>query len=172
MFISWVFWGAFLVSAAGLTMIQIPWCCRQNAAFVYGSVAVSVLSSLSSIGVGVYALVVFPNKIDCYPWVFDHWGDREEHPDYTVWCKYKVWAVIAFVCAAIWMLVAGLLWYFVASGRHGLWEEHHSTVGVTGDNGNNNDNAAVAVELGSAPAIDTAVAVAAPAVPVKEDVTD
>lgn len=188
MFISWVFWGAFVVSAIGLTMIQIPWCCRQNAAVLYGSVAVAWVSCLASIGVGIYALVVLHDKRYCYAWDMyhggdiyeDHWGDINEdqwQPIYDdQWepvhqeCQYKVWAAIAYVCAFLWWLVALFLTYFLTSGRHAMWEQKHSS--MTDDDDNNNDTAAVAVELGSVPTpvIDTALVVSPPEEPVKVDV--
>lgn len=174
--ISWVFWGAFIVSGIGLTLLQIPWCCRQNAAVLYGTFAAAVLSALSSIGVGIYVMVVFKDKRDCYAWDLSSWGIIDEYPNGRVYCQYKVWATIAFVCAALWVAAAGLLLYFVTSGRHAQWEKKHSAAANEDDD---DDNQAVAVELGTVPqpegatpAIDTAVVVSAPEESLKEDVND
>merc|ERR1711935_501827 len=136
--ISWVFWGAFIVSGIGMILLQIPWCCRQNAAVMYSSFAAAVVSALSSIGVGIYVMVVWEDQSDCYAWDFCHWND----PGSKVYCQYKVWATIAFLCAALWIAAAGLLLYFVNSGRHAQWEEKYNATA-----NDDNDHEAVAVEL-------------------------
>ena len=111
--------------------------------------------------------------INCTPWDLWHWGDMNDPYSLSerTYCKRKTWATIAFVCATLWIAAAGFLLYFVTSGRHARWEEKHS-----GSN-DDNDNEAVAVEVGTArtvaaPTADTAVVVATSEEPVKEDAND
>jgi len=176
LFLSWVFWGALIVSVVGFILLQICWCCRQTRGFMYASFGVAVVSALASIAVGIYALVVFPNFTDCYAFDFAHYGKKSDpwYDDYDYyWCQYKAWATISFVCAALWIVVAALLMRFITSGRFARWEEFYNG----NNNGNVDDIEAVAVEQqGSVPqqaegADVEAVAVEKGSVPQAEEAT-
>jgi len=170
LFVSWIFWGSFIVNVVAVILVQIPWCCRQSSGTLYTTFAVAVTACLSSMGVGIYVLEVFDDKLNCYPWDLSNWGHQDDliKNDFAE-CKYQTWAAIAFVCAFLWMIVSVLLAFFVSSGRHARWEEKHSD--AAGDDGDNVDAAAI-VEQGSGPPL-IGTAVAAPEdAPGKRDVTD
>jgi len=125
-FVAWVFWGTFIVNFAGLTMFQIPWCCRQNKAALYGSVAVALFTSLGSIAVGVYVMIKWHYKGYCEPFYF-YVSSRTIDPEYDdYYCAAKAWAGVSFACAILWIAAAVCLFFFAKTGRHAKWEELHS----------------------------------------------
>ena len=149
-FISWIWWVTLLVSFAGMVLFQLFWCCRQPKAMPFLSVAAAMASSLFSLGSGIYALIVFRNKIDCVPFIMWYWEQDDDDEYYNEYyngkkdyCEEWKWATIAFVCAALWATIAGFMIYFVLSGRHAKWEEARSESAA-------NPNAII-LELGSAP---------------------
>jgi len=140
--ISWIWWVTWLISIVGMVLFQLFWCCRQPKATPYLSVATATVSSLLSLGSGVYALIAFGNKTWCAPFSMESYGDTND--DYARdRCDEERWAIIAFVCAALWATIAGFMIYFVHSGRHAKWENARSGPAT-------NPNAIV-LELGSAP---------------------
>jgi len=147
--ISWIWWVTWLISIVGIVLFQLFWCCRQPKATPYLSVAAAAVSSLFSMGSGIYVLIAFRNKAWCSPFDLYNYGELND-PAYNVnhyWnrdrCHEETWAIIAFVCAALWATIAGIMIYFVRSGRHAKWEKARSEPA-------SNMNAIV-LELGSAP---------------------
>jgi len=102
---------------------------------MYASLIMAGLASLASMGVGIYASVVMRRRENCI--VFFMWSygtmDDDFYSTYygidevgtTDTCQEKLWAGIAFLCAALWVAAAYCMLVFVKSGRHALWEEIH-----------------------------------------------
>mmetsp|Transcript_17299 Transcript_17299/g.35686 ORF Transcript_17299/g.35686 Transcript_17299/m.35686 type:complete len:187 (+) Transcript_17299:269-829(+) len=164
--LSWVWWISFAISIIGMTLFQLLWCCRQNRYSIYASTAVSVVSSLASFGVGIFVLVRWKNSSRCWVFVLDSWETLDETP--WDWCYEKVWGTIVILCGALWLAVAGCMFYFAKSGRHATWEEHHSKTAAE-----TNEEDSVAVEIGSVPAASAiATTIKVSDVPGKLDITD
>jgi len=149
--ISWIWWVTWLISIVGMVLFQLFWCCRQPKATPYLSAAAAVVSSLLSLGSGIYVLIAFRNTRHCSPFDMYNYGELND-PQYIDntddyynrdRCYEGKWASIAFVCAALWATIAGFMIYFVHSGRHAKWEKARS-----GPAANPN---AIVLELGSAP---------------------
>lgn len=128
--ISWVWWVSFIISVASLVLSQLTWCLRQPGSALYVFVAVSLVSFLAQIGVGIYALVRWKNSRYCYIFViddytYDYYDDylgsssRKDH------CPEEVWATISFLSGALSAASSGFMFYFVKSGRHAKWEGNH-----------------------------------------------
>jgi hypothetical protein len=149
-FVSWVWWVTFLVSLIGMSVIQIIWCCRQNQSMVLTSAAVAVASALTSIGIGIYILIVWSNESYCYTFVLNayHYDQQIYYDDYVDdrqydHCEEAKWGTIALVCGVIWSLVSVCIIHFVRSGRHARFEKHHAEAGTE------NSNANAVLELGT-----------------------
>jgi hypothetical protein len=128
--VSWIWWATFLISLAGMAMVQVLWCCRQNKATVLGSAGVATLSALAQVGVGIYVLIRWAKSGWCDPFIFytDDYDYSAMDDDWD-WCPQKTWGALAFVCAALWAGTAVCVLWFVFGGRHARWEEKHSRVG-------------------------------------------
>lgn len=63
--LSWVWYTTLVISVLGMILIQILWCCRQGSNAVYGSVVVATFSSLASIGLGIFVVVVMTQYRNC-----------------------------------------------------------------------------------------------------------
>jgi len=163
--ISWIWWVTWLISMVGMVLFQLFWCCRQPKSMPYLSVAVAVVTSLISLGSGIYVLIAFRNTRYCDPFAFYSYGElnetryientddyfKENTDDYFIRdrCQEVTWAIIAFLCAALWAIVAGCMIYFVHSGRHAKWEKARSEPAENAT-ATANPNAIV-LEMGSAP---------------------
>jgi hypothetical protein len=133
--VSWVWWVTLIISILGMAMFQVFWCCRSNRGVMYASLIMAGLASLASMGVGIYASVVMRRRENCI--VFFMWSygtmDDDFYSTYygidevgtTDTCQEKLWAGIAFLCAALWVAAAYCMLVFVKSGRHAIWEEIH-----------------------------------------------
>ena len=121
---------------------------------MYASVAVALVSSFTSLGIGIFILIKWKYKTwSCNVFALD-WRDDDDWNNYNDdyhaysrydYCEEKKWGAIAIVCGSLWFAVAFCMFYFAKSGRHAKWEEHHCK------STENNDDSPVAVELGSVP---------------------
>ncbi len=133
---------------------------------IYASTAVAVLSSLASFGAGIFVLVRWKNNPYCWIFVLESYGTLGE--DSWDGCYEKVWGTIAILCGALRLAVAGCMLYFVKSGRHATWEEHHSKTPAE-----SNEEDPVAVEMESVPAASAiATTIEESDAPGKLDITD
>lgn len=150
--ISWVWWVAFIISIVALTLVQLLWCCRQNVHSIYASSGVAAISSLVSLGLGIYILVQWKHKRYCYTFAIGSYGSvYDENYGYASdYCNEEAWGSVAIVCGILWFAVSVCMFYFAKSGRHAKWEKHHSK---SADESNEARDDAVAVELGAVPEV-------------------
>jgi len=150
--ISWVWWVLFIISIVALTLVQLLWCCRQNVKSIYASAAVATIASLVCDGLGLYMLIQWKYVRSCYTFVLYSYGslDDDNYSSRRDYCNEQGWASVAFVCGVLWSAVAVCLYYFVKTGRHAKWEEHHSK---SPEESNEARDDAVAVELGAVPEV-------------------
>ncbi len=158
-FVSWIWWVTFVITIVAMILVQLLWCCRQNVHSIYASSAVAAISSLVSLGLGIYILVEWRHKKSCFPFVIYSYGSLDGDDYYGGggdYCEEKAWGIIAIVCGALWFGVSVCLFRFAKSGKHAKWENHHSKTsdgGESNNNNNNNNNNPVAVELGVVPEV-------------------
>jgi hypothetical protein len=156
--LSWIWWATMIIGITGLVLYQVLWCCRQRGGALYGYAAAVGVSSLASLGVGIYALIFWRGyALICEPFTFHTSMIHYDVPPPELqglidgspsdFCREEVWATIAFVCAALWAGACVCLVYFVKSGRHAEWEKKHSA-GCDNDN----DDAVESETVGAATA--------------------
>lgn len=116
--VSWIWWLTWLISAVGMILLQVAWCCRQNR---FGFIAVAIVSGIATISclfAGIWMLVVWKNVDYCYAFIWETY-DYSTSRDY---CNEGIWAGVAFFDMVLWLIVTTLVLYFVYSGRHQKWE--------------------------------------------------
>jgi hypothetical protein len=118
--LSWMWWPTFLISIVGMVLFQILWCCRHSKSMIYASVVVAEVCSLAQLGVGIFALVVWHEKTECYPFVMI----TNDYSGYD-YCDEDIWASVAFICATLWAASASCMLFFACSGHHARWEEKY-----------------------------------------------
>lgn len=121
-----------------MAIFQILWCARMRSAPIYGHIAIAVVTSAISLGVGIYILVAWRQKRWCDPFLL-YTNDYYYDDDLYKWpneddCPEKIWFTIALLCALLWAAAAACLFYFLKSGRHAKWEDKHSSGTVTRNN--------------------------------------
>jgi hypothetical protein len=121
--ISWLWIVTFIIGLISLILLQIVWCHRRSKISLFVSVGISALAGVSSITAGIVMLVVWKDQGNCSVWVLFGGG----FGGYTVedydHCREQIWAVVAFITAALWFSTSGCILYFVGSGRYEKCEE-------------------------------------------------
>jgi len=160
--LSWVWWVTFAVSIIGMVLFQILFCMRCRSGPIYGMVLVGVLSSLASLGIGIYVLTEWEFVTDCesfHLWTstsYQHKDTNFEDDDLAALifetfktfdtCREGFWAGISFACSALWAVSAICLLYFVKSGRYTQCEKKYSENGDKNDNGKNDSRSIGSVD--------------------------
>lgn len=121
--LSWIWWGTFLISIIGLTLVQLVWCLRLGSGPMYAPFVAMVITTLSSVGTGIYCFVVLRRTRYCS--VFSFWADDFVDDDFFDYCAEEVWGSIAIASSALWLASAICILVFLKTGRHAKWEKKH-----------------------------------------------
>jgi len=160
-FMAWVWWVSFTIGSIALVLLQIIWCCRPTRAGIIAAHIVCVVASLACIFAGIFLLIARKDSFWCVPFTLysdDDFGysfDYEDdyyvnRTDYrTDYCPEKIYAIISFVDAALYLAAAHFTIMFVRTGRYAKWEALYITSNDDDDD-NNNDGEAVATATASA----------------------
>lgn len=140
--ISWIWWVSFIISIIAFVMLQIIWCCRQTKASLIATPVVSLVAGIMNIFVGIFFLI--DRKDSDYCQAFTLITDDWTNDDYYDYCNEVVFAIVAFVDAALWFATAGCTIAFTCSGRYAKWE--HQLSNKTTNNVGNNEGGVEAVQ--------------------------
>jgi len=119
-----------------MIQLQVIWCCRMSKPGIISIIVLSTLASLSSLLFSIWALVRWNgNKQYCSVFFLDDdyysYTNDDDFYNWTVYsgdsCNEVAWSVVGFIVMAMWATVAGLLMYFLQSGRYEKCMEDSST---------------------------------------------
>lgn len=98
--LSFLWWPACVLSTASFILFQIPWFCLPSEGAIYSSASVASITAINMVTIGIYIM--------------------EDN------CLEEDWAIVAFLCSALWGIAAVCMFCVVMTGCHVKYEQTYT----------------------------------------------